>query len=106
MNVRNKGDLNVYLVTVQRERVVTEGRVVQVIAYTPESAKMIAKQKRPNEGWEYVPVHRNLNSGSTTKFGPSHVSLIGPADGLPSDGQERHAVLNDSKFIVKVKGEF
>lgn len=106
MSKKHHGLPNVYLVTVERERVVKERRVVQVIAYTPDAAKMIAKQKRPNEGWEFQSLNRSLNSGATTTFGPSFVRLIGAAEGLPVNGHERHALLNDSHFIVKVKGEF
>lgn len=96
---------SIYLVTVERQRVVRETRTVQVIAFTPDAAKMQAKQKRPKEGWEYSPIKSSLNSGSTTTFGPSHVEYIGEAD-VPADPVERHRLLNDSAFVVKVKGEF
>lgn len=96
---------NVYIVTVERDRVVRERRTVQVIAYTADAAKMLAKQKRPKDGWEYLPAKGNLNSGATTTFGPSFVQCVGVAD-VPDDAQERHKLLNDSRFTVKVQGEF
>ena len=96
---------NVYLVTVERDRVIREKRTVQVIAYTADAAKMLAKQKRPREGWELSSAHSSHNSGSTTTFGPSEVALIGPAQ-VPADAQERHQLLNESTFVVRVKGEY
>lgn len=96
---------NEYWVTVQRERVVVERRTVRVIAYTADAAKMLAKQKRPREGWELSSAHSSHNSGSTTTFGPSEVALIGPAQ-VPADAQERHQLLNNSTFVVRVKGEY
>ena len=96
---------NVYLVTVERDRVIREKRTVQVIAYTPDAAKMLAKQKRPKDGWEQWTAHASQNSAATTTFGPSFVEYVGIAD-VPNDPLERHKLLNDSAFVVKVQGEF
>lgn len=97
---------NLYLVTVERERVITERRTVQVVAYTPDSAKQIAKQKRPSEGWQSLAINKNQNSKSTTSFGPSWVDFLGVVNEIPDDPIERHALLNDSMYVVKVQGEF
>ena len=102
---RRQDKPNVYLVTVERDRVVREKRTVQVIAYTSDAAKMLAKQKRPKDGWQQLPAHANQNSVATTTFGPSSVEYVGIAD-VPSDPLERHKLLNDSAFVVKVQGEF
>ena len=97
---------NVYLVTVSRDRIVRETRTVQVIAYTADAAKMLAKQKRPKEGWEFSSLNQSHNSAETTTFGPSDVQLIGIANDLPDDGAQRHELLNSSSFVVRLKGEY
>jgi hypothetical protein len=97
---------NVYEVTVTRDRVVRETRTVQVIAYTADAAKMLAKQKRPKEGWELCSLDQGRNSAATTTFGPSEVKLVGVANDLPEDSAQRHEILNLSSFVVRLKGEY
>ena len=105
--MKNKSDktLSVFRVTVERERVIKERRVVRVLAYTPDSAKMIAKQKRPSEGWTQTPLAKNQNSAVTTTFGASCVEYLGLAEPLPDDAGERHRLLNDSSHVLKIEGE-
>ncbi len=105
-NTERKGELCVYIVTVERERLVKETRKVRVIARSEYGAKMLAKQKRPNDGWVQESVNRNLNSPETTRFSGGVAEYIGPAKGLPNDPQKRHALLNDSAFVVKIEGEY
>lgn len=102
--MRNK-ELSIFRVTVERERVVKESRVVRVLAYTSDSAKMIAKQKRPREGWVQTALNKSHNSASTTVFGESSVQRLGPALALPDDPAERQRLLNDSSFVLKLEGE-
>lgn len=105
--MKNKSgkELSVFRVTVERDRVVTERRTVLVTAYTSDSAKMLAKQRRPADGWVQVSSAKSQNSGSTTVFGASRVEFIGPAAPLPDDPAERHRLLNDSSYVLKIEGE-
>lgn len=107
MTDRNiKPVLSVYQVTVTRERLVRETRSVQVIARSAHGAKMLAKQKRPRDGWIQEPIKKGLNSAETTRHLESVVKRIGVADGLPDDPVERHRLLNDSVFVVRIEGEY
>ncbi|MFT0532245.1 hypothetical protein ACMHYJ_05330 [Castellaniella hirudinis] len=65
-----------------------------------------AKQKRPGDGWAQESIKKNLNSAETTYFTEAVVTYAGPAEGLPDDPKERHRLLNDSAFVVKLEGEF
>ena len=104
--MKNKFDkeLSIFRVTVERERVVKERRVVRVLAYTSDSAKMMAKQRRPSEGWTQSALVKSQNSGATTTFGASFVERLGPAV-LPDDAAERYRLLNDSSYVLKIEGE-
>ena len=97
--------MSVFRVTVERDRTITERRTVRVLAYTSDSAKMIAKQKRPADGWVQVSSAQSPNSASTTVFGASRVELLGAAPALPDDPAERHRLLNDSHYVLRVEGE-
>lgn len=101
-----KPEIGVYMVTVERERIVRETRTVRVIARSAYGAKMLAKQKRPGDGWAQESIKKNLNSAETTCFTEAVVTYVGPAEGLPDDPKERHRLLNDSAFVVKIEGEF
>jgi len=105
-NRENKAPLGVYEVTVQRERVVKETRTVQVIARSEYGAKMLAKQKRPGDGWIQESIKKNLNSAETTRFLDVAMKYVGPAEGLPDEPSVRHQLLNDSTFVVKIEGEY
>jgi len=105
-NRENKAPIGIYEVTVQRQRVVQETRTVQVIARSEYGAKMLAKQKRPGDGWIQESIKKSLSSAETTCFLDVAVKFLGEAKGLPDDSSERHRLLNDSAFVVRVAGEY
>lgn len=105
MKNKSSKELSVFRVVVERERVIKERRDVRVVAYTSDSAKMIAKQRRSSEGWVQIALAKNQNSAVTTTFGASYVERIGLAAPLPDDALERHRLLNDASYVLKIEGE-